>query len=73
MSPNRIAEFVKPFLVLISVLFVLVFFYGVLTGEDDDNDFTVTVVYDCNTVLANKNDYSNSLVDTCERLRISSL
>ena len=69
MSPNRLAELIKPFLVLISVLFVLVFVYGVLTGDHDDNDFSVTVVYDCNTVLANKNDYSNSLVDTCERLK----
>jgi len=69
MGPNRIVELIKPFLILSLVLFLVVFFYGVVTKDDYDNDFTVTVTYDCTIVLANRNDYTNSLVDTCERLR----
>jgi hypothetical protein len=72
MTPNRASELAKPFLAIFIFLFIASFLYSAIYREDDDNDFTVTVTYDCNVVLANQPDYPAMVINTCERIRIDS-
>jgi len=69
MSPHRMSDLMRPVLLVMLMLFGVVLIYGFLTKDDDDNDFSVTVTYDCNIVLDKKSDYPGAIVDMCEQLQ----
>ena len=68
-SPNRQSELLKPFLVIFLVIFVCVQIYHFLFDEEEDDDFSVTVTYDCKLVLENRNAYPDRVITLCEQLR----
>ena len=69
MSPARIASLTQPFLVVALGLFVLFFIYGWLSSEDyEDDEFTVTITYDCERVL-NERNYPSEVLNECLELR----
>lgn len=69
MSPNRTLELIKPILVLFAIIFVLQIAYRAIFNDDEDDEFSITITYDCHAVLENRNYYSGQLVDMCEELR----
>lgn len=71
MNPNRTFELIKPFLALVLVLFVIHLLYNFIMDDNDDNDFSITITYDCHAVLENRNYYSGQIIDMCEELRRS--
>jgi hypothetical protein len=71
MSPNRTSELVKPFLAVMIILFIGSQIYNVLFGEEEDDEFSVTVTYDCRLVLDNRNNYPDRVITLCEQLRDS--
>lgn len=69
MNPNRILTQMQPFLNVLLVVFLLVFFYGWLSNEDyEDDDFSVTITYDCKRVLTDR-DYPTEVLSECLELR----
>lgn len=69
MTPNRILTNMQPFMNVLLMIFVIVFLYGWLSNEDyDDNDFTVTITYDCKRVLTDR-DYPAEVLSECLELR----
>ena len=69
LSPNRTSELLKPFLVILMTLFILVQLYTVFFLEEEDDDFSVTVTYDCKLALENRNNYPDRVLVLCEQLR----
>jgi hypothetical protein len=70
-NPNRTAELIKPILILTTIIFLLHLAYTIFIREDEDDDFSVTVTYNCKPVLENRNYYPGQVVDMCEELRRS--
>ena len=70
-NPNRTAELIKPILAFIAIVFLLHFVYSILIREDEDDEFSITVTYNCKVVLENRNYYPGQVVDMCEELRRS--
>jgi nitrogen fixation-related uncharacterized protein len=69
MNPNRILTLMQPFLNVLLVIFLIVFFYGWLSNEDyEDDDFSVTITYDCKRVLTDR-DYPAEVLSECLELR----
>ena len=71
LNPNRTSELFKPFLVVLITLFVGVQIYNMIFGEEEDDEFSVTVTYDCRLVLDNRNNYPDRVITLCEQLRDS--
>ena len=71
LSPNRASELLKPFLVIFICIFMAIQLYNILFLEDEDDDFSVTVTYDCRIVLDNRNNYPDRVIALCEQLRES--
>jgi hypothetical protein len=69
MSPNRIADLLRPIMVVLVGLFVLGFLYSLVTNDYDSEEFTVTITYSCNQVLSKVNDYPDQVVDMCKQLQ----
>jgi hypothetical protein len=70
-NPNRTAELIKPLLAFVVIIFLLRFTYSLIMREDEDDEFSVTVTYNCRAVLENRNYYPGQVVDMCEELRRS--
>lgn len=69
MSPHRISTLMQPFLNVLLMVFVIVFVYGWLSDDDyADDDFSVTITYDCNRVLTERN-YPAEVLSECLELR----
>ena len=69
MSPNRISSLMQPFLNVLLVVFMIVFVYGWLSDDDyADDDFSVTITYDCNRVLTERS-YPTEVLQECLELR----
>ena len=69
MNPNRIASHIQPFLNVLLVVFIIVFIYGLLSNDDyEDDEFTVTITYDCKRVLTDR-DYPTEVLQECLELR----
>lgn len=71
LSPNRTSELLKPFLVILFVTFVIVQLYNIFFVEEEDDEFSVTITYDCKMALENRNIYPERVVVLCEQLRES--
>jgi len=69
MSPNRIVELIKPALIILMGVFFVGLIYSWITDNDYDDDFTVTITYECARVLANQRDYSVEVLQECLELR----
>ena len=68
-TPARATALLQPILVMCAGLFVIVVIYGIMTNvEYEDDDFTVTIVYDCNRVLTERN-YPGEVLQECLDLR----
>jgi uncharacterized membrane protein len=69
-SPARASALIQPILAMMAGLFVIVFIYGVMTNSDyeDDDEFTVTITYDCARVLTERN-YPGEVLQECLELR----
>jgi len=69
MNPNRILAVFQPFLHVLIIIFLVVLFYGWLSNDDyEDDDFTVTITYDCRRVLTDR-DYPTEVLQECLELR----
>ena len=69
MTPNRMLALMQPFMNVLLIVFVIVFLYGWLSNEDyEDDDFTVTITYDCKRVLTDR-DYPTEVLQECLELR----
>lgn len=69
MSPHRISLMIQPFLNVLLGVFVIAFLYGWLSNDDyADDDFSVTITYDCNRVL-NERNYPAEVLTECLELR----
>lgn len=69
MNPNRILAVFQPVLTVLLAVFFLVFIYGWLSNDDyEDDDFTVTLTYDCRRVLSDR-DYPTEVLKECLELR----
>lgn len=71
LNPNRASELLKPFLVVSISIFMAVQLYNILFLEEEDDEFSITVTYDCKTVLDNRNNYPDRVITLCEQLRDS--
>lgn len=69
MNPNRISLQMQPFLNALLAVFVIVFLYGWLSNDDyEDDEFSVTITYDCKRVLTDR-DYPTEVLSECLELR----
>jgi hypothetical protein len=66
-GPNRVADLMMPFLILLVILFVGRFIYSLITNEDYDDE-TVTVEFHCPTVLAMQENYPAFVINECKKL-----
>lgn len=71
LTPNRTSELIKPFLVVLVCLFMGIQIFDMLFGEEEDDEFSVTVTYNCTLVLDNRNNYPDRVITLCEQLRNS--
>lgn len=68
-SPNRASSFIQPFVVVLGLLCIVSFIYSYVSDDDyEDDEFTVTITYDCERVL-NGRDYPNEVLKECLDLR----
>jgi nitrogen fixation-related uncharacterized protein len=68
-SPSRVSTLLQPVLVLMLGLFILLFLWGIMSHDDyEDDDFTVTITYDCERVLHDRN-YPGEVLKECLDLR----
>ena len=69
MNPHRLSSQIQPVLNVLLLVFVIVFIYGLLSNDDyEDDDFTVTITYDCKKVLTDR-DYPTEVLQECLELR----
>ena len=69
MNPNRIADILRPVLVVLGCIFILVLIWGWIVNDDDEDDeFTVTITYNCDRVITGR-DYPNEVLSQCLDLR----
>ena len=68
-TPARLSALMQPVLVLMLGLCVLLFIYGIMSNADyEDDDFSITITYDCEKVLTDR-DYPSQIVKECLELR----
>lgn len=68
-SPARASALMQPVLVMIAGVFLIILVYGIASNDDyDDDDFSVTLTYDCNRVL-NERNYPAEVLQECLELR----
>lgn len=69
MTPARASSIIQPFLSMLVLLFLLMLVYGWLSNDDyEDDDFTVTITYDCTRVLTERS-YPSEVLQECLELR----
>ncbi len=69
MNPNRLVSLMQPMLVLLIGVFVFSVLYGWVSSDDyEDDEFTVTITYDCERVLTER-DYPTEVLNECLELR----
>lgn len=68
-TPGRYLSLMQPILVLLLGLFIIVFVYGIMSSDDyEDDEFSVTLTYDCEKVLHERN-YPSDVLQQCLELR----
>ena len=69
MNPNRVLSLIQPFVNGLLIIFLIGLAYGWLSSDDyDDDEFTVTITYDCKKVLTDR-DYPTEVLQECLELR----
>jgi nitrogen fixation-related uncharacterized protein len=69
MNPSRASSLMQPVVVLLLGTFVLVFIWGWMSNDDyEDDEFSVTITYDCERVL-NERNYPAEVLAECLELR----
>ena len=69
MNPNRILSLIQPVVNVLLVIFLIGLAYGWLSSDDyEDDEFTVTITYDCKKVLTDR-DYPTEVLQECLELR----
>ena len=69
MNPRHISSQFRPILGVLIGVFILTLIYGLLSNDDyEDDDFTVTITYDCKRVLTDR-DYPTEVLQECLELR----
>lgn len=69
MSPARAASLMQPVIILMAGLFVLALLIGWISNDDyEDEEFTVTITYNCERVIAERN-YPLEVLTECLELR----
>ncbi len=69
MSPSRAFSLVQPVMALLLGTFVLVFIWGWMSNDDyEDDEFSVTITYDCERVL-NERNFPTEVLTECLELR----
>jgi nitrogen fixation-related uncharacterized protein len=69
MSPSRASALLQPIMVFLMGMFVLMFVWGWVSTDDyEDDEFSVTITYDCERVL-NERNYPTEVLTECLELR----
>ncbi len=69
MNPSRASSLMQPVVVLLLGTFVLVFIWGWMSNDDyEDDEFSVTITYDCERVL-NERNFPTEVLTECLELR----
>lgn len=69
MNPLRASSLMQPVMVLLLGTFVLVFIWGWMSNDDyEDDEFSVTITYDCERVL-NERNFPTEVLTECLELR----
>ena len=69
MNPNRLLSVLQPFINALLVIFLVSLAYGWLSKDEyEDDEFTVTLTYDCKQVLLER-DYPTEVLQECLELR----
>lgn len=69
MNPNRVLSLIQPFVNGLLIIFLIGLAYGWLSSDDyEDDEFTVTITYDCKKVLTDR-DYPTEVLQECLELR----
>ncbi len=69
MNPNRLVSLMQPFINVLLVIFLIGLAYGWLSNDDyEDDEFAVTITYDCKHVLTER-DYPTEVLQECLELR----
>jgi len=69
MNPNRLLAVLQPFINALLVIFLVGLAYGWLSNDEyEDDEFTVTITYDCKHVLLER-DYPTEVLQECLELR----
>lgn len=68
-TPARFVSMLQPVIVLLAGMFVLLFIWGLVSNDDyEDDEFSVTITYDCEKVLHERN-YPSDVLQQCLELR----
>ena len=69
MSPSRASSLMQPVMALLLGTFVLMFIWGWVSNDDyEDDEFSVTITYDCERVL-NERNFPTEVLTECLELR----
>lgn len=66
-SPNRTGSFILPIIILLGVIFVGRFVWGLITNDYYDDE-TIVVEFHCPTVLSMKENYPSFVIVECQKL-----
>lgn len=66
-SPNRASSFVIPIIMILGVIFIGRFVWGLITNDYYDDE-TIVVEFHCPTVLSMKENYPSFVIVECQKL-----
>lgn len=65
-APSRMVSFMKPVLTILLIIFFIGFLVTWLSTDEEDDDFSVTITYDCARVLAERGDPPEVIAECLE-------
>lgn len=66
-GPNRVSSVMLPIIVVLGVLFIGRFMWGLITNDYYDDE-TIIVEFHCPTVLSMKENYPTFVITECQKL-----
>jgi hypothetical protein len=66
-GPNRVGSFMLPIVILLGVIFIGRFAWGLITNDYYDDE-TIIVEFHCPTVLSMRENYPTFVIVECQKL-----